>query len=235
MTLPSSGQIGVSDISVEIGQPTSYSTDLNFLNNLIVSGQRPSTPNMAGFYGKAYFANNTAGNCNNGNCSTASSSGNIQCTNCTITAINCSNCDTQSWLQSNCNCACTYNCTQNTNQTYACNCACACNCTACACACSDQRLKDNITPMYGALDRVSAMRGVEFSWNDRALLYGLPAFERTAGVIADEVERVLPEAIFNYKDMKSVNYGPINGLLIEAIKELRNEVSDLKSRKDNDI
>ena len=96
-------------------------------------------------------------------------------------------------------------------------------------------MKDNITPMYGALDRVSAMRGVEFSWNDRALLYGLPAFERTAGVIADEVERVLPEAIFNYKDMKSVNYGPINGLLIEAIKELRNEVSDLKSRKDNDI
>lgn len=235
MTLPSSGQIGVSDISVEIGQSSTYSTDLNFLNNLIVSGQRPSSPNMEGFYGKAYFQNNANGNCNNGNCSTPNcTAGNIQCQNCSLSTVNCANCDTQAWLQSNCNCACTYNCNQNA-VTYACNCACACACTACACACSDQRLKDNITPLYGALNRVSAMRGVEFNWNEKAPYYGLPAYERTSGVIADEVERVLPEAIFNYGDMKSVNYGPINGLLIEAIKELKNELSDLKSRMSDDI
>ena len=36
MTLPASGQIGVSDVSVEIGQSSTYSTNLNFLNNLIM-------------------------------------------------------------------------------------------------------------------------------------------------------------------------------------------------------
>lgn len=65
MTLPASGQIAVSEVSVEIGQAPTFSTDLNFLNNLIVSAQRPATPAMNNFYSKAYFQNNTQGNCSN--------------------------------------------------------------------------------------------------------------------------------------------------------------------------
>ena len=132
MTLPASGQIAVSDVSVEIGQSSTYSTDLNFLNNLIVSGQRPGNPSMDSFYSKAYFQNNTQGNCSNGNCTSNCNCGNIQCNNCLISGtINCTNCDSQSWLQSNCNCACTYNC--DTSQTSY-NCNCACNCSKIICA-----------------------------------------------------------------------------------------------------
>lgn len=132
MTITSGPQIGFSDINQEVYGTPSYSSDLNFLNNLIVSGQRPSTPNMAGFYSKAYFQNNTQGNCNNGNCTTNCNCGNIQCNNCYISGtVNCTNCDSQNWLQNNCNCACTYNCT--TGQTSY-NCNCACNCSKIVCA-----------------------------------------------------------------------------------------------------
>lgn len=133
MTLQTSGQISVSDISQEIGQAATYSTDLNFLNGLIRSDQRPSNPSMTGFYGKTYFQNTADGaNCANGNCTSACNCGNIQCNNCLISgSINCGNCDSQAWLQNNCNCACTYNCTR-AETTYACNCACNCSKIICA-------------------------------------------------------------------------------------------------------
>jgi len=132
MTLQADGQISFSDINVEIGQAATYSSDLNFLNGLIVSGQRPAVKDLTEFYSKAYFQNNTAGNCNNGNCTSNCNCGNIQCNNCLISGtVNCTNCDSQSWLQSNCNCACTYNC--NTSQTSY-NCNCACNCSKIVCA-----------------------------------------------------------------------------------------------------
>ena len=132
MTLPASGQIGVSDISVEIGQASTYSTDLNFLNGLILPSQRPAATDMTGFYSKSYFQNNANGNCNNGNCTFNCNCGNIQCNNCVYAgAVNCANCDAQSWLQTgNCNTACTYNCNYSATS-YACNCACNCSKIVC--------------------------------------------------------------------------------------------------------
>lgn len=127
MTLPSNTQIAVSDINSEIGRPWNYSSDLNFLNSVIRSDQRPGSPNMASFWGKAYFQNNTAGNCNCSNCNCSGDCGNINCNQCAyVSTVNCTNCDSQNWLQANCNCACTYNCNWRSTS-YACNCTCACS------------------------------------------------------------------------------------------------------------
>ena len=133
MTLQASGQIAISDISQEIGQAASYSTSLSFLNNLIRSDQRPTTPSMTGFYSKTYFQNNNEGNCNNGNCGNNCNCGNIGDGNCFIIGpVNCANCDGQAWLQANCNCACTYNCANCSGGSHNCNCACNCSKIVCA-------------------------------------------------------------------------------------------------------
>ena len=131
MTLPTSGPIGIGDVNVETSRGATTQTGLDWIRTATKDDVTQFNP----LYGRTYYQRNMDGNCNNGNCTSAASSGNIQCTNCTLSAINCANCDGQSYLQNNCNCACTYNCTQNTNQTYNCNCACACACSVCACAC----------------------------------------------------------------------------------------------------
>lgn len=130
MTTPASGPIGISDVSVEIGQSPTFTDDLSFLNGLLLAPASP--PNLGAFYSKAYFQNTTQGNCNNGNCAFNCNCGNIQCTNCTnCSAINCANCQPQQYLQTNCNCACTYNC-DISPVSYNCNCACNCSKIICA-------------------------------------------------------------------------------------------------------
>ena len=80
-------------------------------------------------------------------------------------------------------------------------------------ATSDIRTKNSIVTVDSALDKVMKMRGVFFERNTE------PG-ERRVGVIAQEVEEILPEVVHTDKDgMKSVSYGNIIGLLIEAIKE----------------
>lgn len=82
---------------------------------------------------------------------------------------------------------------------------------------SDARLKTNVRTIDNALDKVSAMRGVFFDKDGEA----------SVGVIAQEMEKVLPEVVFD-GEYKSVAYGNIVGVLIEAIKELKAEVEELK-------
>ena len=87
---------------------------------------------------------------------------------------------------------------------------------------SDINLKENIEVIPNALEKVSAIRGVTY---DRKDLEGA----RHAGVIAQEVEAVLPEVIQTDEEgIKSVAYGNLVGLLIEAVKELKAEIEDLK-------
>ena len=83
---------------------------------------------------------------------------------------------------------------------------------------SDMRIKHDIETIEGALAKVSDMRGVYFKRNNG---------EAGTGVIAQEIENILPEVVQN-GEYKSVAYGNIVGVLIEAIKELRNEVKSLK-------
>ena len=84
---------------------------------------------------------------------------------------------------------------------------------------SDVVLKENITTVESALDKVSQLRGVKFDWKES----GLPSY----GVIAQELEEVLPELVHG-TDPRTVNYNGIIGVLIEAVKELTAEVERLK-------
>ena len=76
---------------------------------------------------------------------------------------------------------------------------------------SDERLKENIETIPNALETVKKLRGVSFAKKDSGI--------KGIGVIAQEIEKVLPEVVVD-AEYKSVSYGNIVGLLIEAIKEL---------------
>jgi hypothetical protein len=89
---------------------------------------------------------------------------------------------------------------------------------------SDVILKDDINTIDNALDRVQGMRGVFFNRKD---ITG----SRQTGVIAQEVEPFLPEVVRETKDekkIKSVAYGNMVGVLIEAIKELNAKIEELQ-------
>jgi hypothetical protein len=89
-------------------------------------------------------------------------------------------------------------------------------------ATSDSRTKNNVVTIDSALDKVLKLRGVYF---DRKIEPG----ERRVGVIAQEVEEILPEVVHTDNDgMKSVSYGSMIGLLIEAIKEQQEVIKTLK-------
>lgn len=86
---------------------------------------------------------------------------------------------------------------------------------------SDERHKENIIQVTNALDMVNQMNGVFYNFKNTPE-------KRSVGVIAQDVEKVLPEVVYDGHEYKSVAYGNIVGVLIEAIKELRKEVKDLK-------
>ena len=95
---------------------------------------------------------------------------------------------------------------------------------------SDVRLKDNIQVIKGSLDKIDGIRGVEFDWNDKSPGW---AQERghDVGVIAQEVQKVVPEIVVERKSgYLGVDYKRLVPLLIESVKELRQEVNDLKKK-----
>jgi hypothetical protein len=86
-------------------------------------------------------------------------------------------------------------------------------------------LKENVETIPNALEKVTALRGVNFN--------KIGEEKRSTGVIAQEVKEVLPEVIHENEDgMLSVAYGNITGVLIEAIKEQQKQIEELKARLD---
>ena len=85
---------------------------------------------------------------------------------------------------------------------------------------SDERLKSDIETIDNALDKVMNMRGVSY----------IKQAEKGVGVIAQEIEKVLPEVVTD-GEYKSVAYGNIVGVLIEAIKEQQKQIDELKKDK----
>ena len=93
---------------------------------------------------------------------------------------------------------------------------------------SDITLKEDIEVIPNALDKVSQIRGVTFTRKD------LDDKSRKSGVIAQEVEKVLPEVVSTTKDgTKTVAYGNMVGLLIEALKEQKEIIKDQQKQIDD--
>jgi hypothetical protein len=103
---------------------------------------------------------------------------------------------------------------------------------------SDDRLKTRIGIIDNALDKVNSLSGFIYEPNERAIELGYQKEERV-GVSAQDVEAVLPQAVKDApinsevvegdNDYKTVQYEKLVPLLIEAIKELKSEVEELKS------
>ena len=89
---------------------------------------------------------------------------------------------------------------------------------------SDEKLKDDVKIIEGSLDKVIQINGVSFKWKDNG--------EECLGVIAQNIEEVFPELVKEGEDHKTVNYNGLIGVLIEAVKELSDEVKELKERLD---
>jgi putative lipoic acid-binding regulatory protein len=87
---------------------------------------------------------------------------------------------------------------------------------------SDKSLKGDIEVIPNALSKVKSLRGVTFTRKD------LKVNKRFTGVIAQEVQEVLPEAVSEQNDLLSVSYGNMVGLLIEGMKEQQEQIDELK-------
>ena len=90
---------------------------------------------------------------------------------------------------------------------------------------SDERLKENVETIEGALDKVSQMRGVTYKFKSE-----LNDGQRGTGVIAQEMQQVMPEVVQDGEYL-SVAYGNLVGVLIEAVKELKAELDQCKCKK----
>tara|TARA_B100001996_G_scaffold118317_1_gene89538 strand:- start:1268 stop:6547 length:5280 start_codon:yes stop_codon:yes gene_type:complete len=94
---------------------------------------------------------------------------------------------------------------------------------------SDRRLKDNIAPIDDPLAKVISISGNTYDWNDKSGKTG-----KDVGVIAQELEGVLPEAVTTRKSgYLAVDYDKVVPLLVEAIKELNAKVDSLEQRLNN--
>ena len=101
---------------------------------------------------------------------------------------------------------------------------------------SDKNLKENIVTIANALQKIDQIRGVTFDWKDEVIKRrgGVDGFfvrKKDIGVIAQEIEAVVPEAVAtNPEGNKAVRYELLIPLLIQSIKELKAEIETLKSK-----
>ena len=95
---------------------------------------------------------------------------------------------------------------------------------------SDKRLKTDISNIENGLDKVMQMQGVYYKRND------VEDARKQIGVLAQDMEAILPEVVITADDemqTKSVDYGKLTSVLIEAIKELNIELQSLKQQTNN--
>lgn len=101
---------------------------------------------------------------------------------------------------------------------------------------SDARLKENVCYIDEALDKVAQIQGVEFDWTEdymerRGGEDGMFVRKHDVGLIAQDVEKVLPEVVANREDgFKAIKYDRVVALLVNAVHELTNKVEELEAK-----
>jgi len=87
---------------------------------------------------------------------------------------------------------------------------------------SDRNLKTNITNLTGTIGILQQLQGVSFNWKDS----GIKSF----GLIAQDVEQIIPEIVTEHEGTKGINYINIIAFLIEAVKDLQAQINQLKQQ-----
>jgi hypothetical protein len=98
---------------------------------------------------------------------------------------------------------------------------------------SDARFKTDVAPISNPLQKVLALRGVNFNWNTSKFPQKMFSEKRTLGFIAQEVEKVLPEIVQTEnttEGYKSVQYDKVVALLVEAMKEQQKQINQLRKQ-----
>jgi hypothetical protein len=91
---------------------------------------------------------------------------------------------------------------------------------------SDIKLKENVSEIKDALEKILKLQGVNFSWKESG--------EKSIGLIAQDVEKIFPELVkTDNSGMKSIDYGRLTAVLIEGIKEQQKEIDLLKQEIEN--
>jgi hypothetical protein len=93
---------------------------------------------------------------------------------------------------------------------------------------SDEKLKENIKPIFAPLETLDQIKGVDFNWKKDG--------SKSSGVIAQDIQKVMPHLVKEVKSLDSddshltVDYNGLIGLLIESVKTLQAEVETLKNK-----
>lgn len=85
---------------------------------------------------------------------------------------------------------------------------------------SDKRLKKEIKPIKGALDKIDKVKGVTFKWHDSEQIH--------MGLIAQDVEKAFPKLVSNIDGYKGIDYSRFTAVLAECVKELKSQVTQLR-------
>lgn len=94
---------------------------------------------------------------------------------------------------------------------------------------SDERLKNNVELISNPIEKVQSLKGVTWEWNELASEAAKQS--PSVGVIAQDVEKVLPQLVHDRENgFKGVDYAKLTGLLIEAIKEQQKQIDELKNK-----
>lgn len=92
---------------------------------------------------------------------------------------------------------------------------------------SDERLKDNITPMSGCLDKILSLDAIEFDWNDKQQTYS----GHDVGLIAQQVQAIAPEITTQRKDgYLAVKYDKLIPILVGAAQEQDSQLCELEKQ-----
>ena len=92
-----------------------------------------------------------------------------------------------------------------------------------------QRLKTNIAPIDNAVTKITSLRGIEYNWNELGKEFGWQSKAREVGLIAQDVQKILPEAVEPFinvdgTDYFTLHYTKIIPLAVESIKEQQQQI-----------